>query len=78
MTLRTLTCAHEWTEDVARAIQALPAMSRLPQHHNRHMVSPQPTGCGGRRRYGAGLRQIQGMSLKRFDLSSDNDNKFGS
>jgi len=33
---------------------------------------------GGRRRYGAGLRQLQGMDSKRFVLSADNDNKFRS
>jgi len=34
--------------DVARAIQALPAVRRLSQHHNRHVFSQQPTECGGR------------------------------
>jgi len=33
---------------------------------------------GGRSRYGAGLRQLQGMVPKRFVLSADNDNKFRS
>ena len=33
---------------------------------------------GGRRRYGAGLRQLQGMGPKRIVLSADNDNKFRS
>ena len=33
---------------------------------------------GGRRRYGAGLRQLQGMGPKRFALSADNDNEFRS
>ena len=33
---------------------------------------------GGRRRYGAGLRQLQGMGPKRFVLSADNDNEFRS
>ena len=32
----------------------------------------------GRRRYGAGLRQLQGMGPKRFVLSADNDNEFRS
>jgi len=32
----------------------------------------------GRRRYGAGLRQLQGMGPKRFVLSTDNDNEFRS
>jgi len=30
---------------------------------------------GGRRKYGAGLRQLQGMGPKSFVLSADNDNK---
>jgi len=29
---------------VARTIQALPAVSRLSQIHNRHVISPKPTG----------------------------------
>jgi hypothetical protein len=33
---------------------------------------------GGRRKYGAGLHQLQGMGSKRFVLSADNDNKFRS
>jgi len=33
---------------------------------------------GGRRRYGAGLRQLQGMGPRRFVLSVDNDNEFRS
>jgi len=31
---------------------------------------------GGRRRYGAGLRQLQSLGPKRFVLSADNDNEF--
>jgi len=30
--------------DVACAIQALPAVSRWSQIHNRHIISPKPTG----------------------------------
>jgi len=33
---------------------------------------------GDRRRYGAGLRQLQGMGPNRFVLSIDNDNEFRS
>jgi len=33
---------------------------------------------GGRRRYGVGLRQLQGMGPKRFVMSADNDNEFRS
>jgi len=33
---------------------------------------------GSRRRYGAGLHQLQVMGLKRFVLSADNDNEFRS
>ena len=33
---------------------------------------------GGRRRYGASQRQLQGMGHKRFVLSADNDNEFRS
>ena len=65
-------------EDVVRAIQALPAVSRLSQHHNRYIFSPEPTGCGGRLRYGASLRQLQGMGTKKVVLSADNDNEFRS
>ena len=34
-------------DDVVRAIQALPAVSRLLQIHNHHVISPKPTGLNG-------------------------------
>jgi len=34
-------------------------------------------GSPGRCRYGAGLRQLQGMGLKRSVLSADNNNNSG-
>jgi len=40
--------------------------------------APESAARGGRRRYGAGLRQLQGMGPKRFVLSADNDNEFRS
>jgi len=46
----------------------------------REVIPPalEAAACGGRRRYGAGLRQLQGMGPKRFVLSADNDNEFRS
>ena len=37
--------------DLAIAIQALLAVSRFSQHHNRHVFSQQLIECGGRQRY---------------------------
>jgi len=46
----------------------------------REVISPalDALARGGRRRYGAGLRQLQGVGPKRFILSADNDNEFRS
>ena len=42
----------------------------------REMIPPalEAAARGGRCRYGAGLRQLQGMGPERFVLSADNDN----
>jgi len=46
----------------------------------REEISPalEAAARGGRGRYGAGLRQLQGMGPQRFVPSADNDNEFRS
>ena len=46
----------------------------------RELIPPalEAAARGGRRMYGPGLRQLQGMGPKRFVLSTDNDNEFRS
>ena len=46
----------------------------------REMIPPalEAAALGGKCRYGAGLRQLQGMGPKRLVLSADHDNEFRS